>query len=70
MEHRLSGFNRLTRLAGAGMTFTCAVMAPLPLAVRAAAFGSMGAYLLYSALRGSCYLSRLFGRSSAPDRGR
>lgn len=69
MEHRLGGLSRFARLAGAGMSFTCAVMAPLPLAARVAAFGSMGAYLLYTALRGSCYLGRLCSnilRGNAP----
>jgi hypothetical protein len=70
MEHRLGGYNRFARLAGAGMSFTCAVMAPLPLAARVAAFGSMGVYMMYSALRGSCYLSRLFGGSAARGSGR
>jgi hypothetical protein len=34
-----------------------------------AAFGGMGAYLLYTALRGSCYLARLFGGSAARGSG-
>jgi len=70
MEHRLGGFNRFTRLAGAGMSFTCAVMAPLPLVARLAAFGSLGTYLLVSALVGTCWLGRLFGGGSVRSDGR
>lgn len=44
------------------MALTCSVHAPLPLAVRVAAFGTTGVYLLWTALTGSCALSRLLLR--------
>ena len=43
---------------------TCSVEAPLPLAIRIAAFGVMGSYLLITAFTGTCYVSRWLGRSN------
>ena len=49
---------------------TCSFLAPLPLAVRAAVFGSMGGYLLMTALVGTCAVYALTGKSSYPPKAR
>ena len=45
---------------------TCSIFAPLPLLVRVSAFGLMAAYLLYTALSGTCIGYALIGRSTCP----
>jgi hypothetical protein len=42
----------------------------LPLAVRMAVFGTMGAYLLMTALVGTCAAYALLGKSSCPPQAR
>ena len=56
----------LRALAGAGMLL-CSVMAPLSLVVRMTTFGVMGAYLLFTALVGTCLGYRLMGKSTCPN---
>lgn len=45
MTKNVGNWDRALRGIAAMASFTCSVMAPLPLAVRAIAFGGMGAYL-------------------------
>lgn len=47
---------------------TCSFLAPLPLAVRIAAFGTAGVYLLMTALVGTCAGYALMGKSSCPSK--
>jgi len=41
-------------------------LAPLPLVVRVPAFGVLGAYMLVTALAGTCLGYKLMGRSTCP----
>lgn len=64
-------WSRIARALGGVLALTCSVQAPLPLAVRIAAFGTMGAYLLFTALTGRGLRSRISGgsaSSSEPER--
>jgi hypothetical protein len=60
---------RVARGLGGLLALTCSVTAPLPLAVRLAAFGTTGAYLLFSAVRGRCAVTRLLQRSACREPG-
>lgn len=42
----------------------CSFLAPFPLAIRAAVFGTMGAYLLMTALVGTCAGYACMGKST------
>ncbi|NTX01061.1 MULTISPECIES: DUF2892 domain-containing protein [Myxococcus] len=66
MKRNVGKVERLFRALGGLMLVTCAVLAPLPLAIRVATFGVLGAYLLFSALAGSCLGYALMGRSTCP----
>ena len=66
MKRNLGGLDRLFRILGACALLTCAVLAPLPLPVRIAAFGSLGAYLMFTALAGTCLGYTLMGKSTCP----
>ncbi|WP_394823809.1 DUF2892 domain-containing protein [Pendulispora albinea] len=66
MKSNVGRNDRILRgLAGLAM-LTCSVMAPMSLAVRVAAFGAVGAYLLVTAIAGTCLGYRLMGRSTCP----
>jgi hypothetical protein len=66
MKRNVGNTERLFRAVGALVLATCAVMAPLPLGIRVVAFGTLGAYMLFTALAGSCLGYTLMGRSSCP----
>ncbi len=66
MTKNLGNRDRALRVLAAAFAVTCAVMAPLPLLVRVAAFGGMGAYLLFTALAGTCVGYMLMGKSTCP----
>ncbi|QSQ14146.1 YgaP family membrane protein [Myxococcus landrumensis] len=66
MKRNVGNVERLLRALGGLVLVVCAVMAPLPLAVRLAALGGLGVYLLFSALAGSCLGYALMGRSTCP----
>ncbi|MBJ6759147.1 DUF2892 domain-containing protein [Myxococcaceae bacterium JPH2] len=66
MKRNVGNVERLFRALGGLALVTCAVMTPLPLAVRLVAFGGMGAYLLFTSLAGSCLGYALMGRSTCP----
>ncbi|MFP2924545.1 DUF2892 domain-containing protein [Pyxidicoccus sp. 3LG] len=66
MKRNVGNMERLFRALGGLALVTCAAMASLPLAVRLATFGVLGAYLLFSALAGSCLGYVLMGRSTCP----
>ena len=69
MSQNLGKTDRLLRTAAAILLFTCSVMAPLPLTGRLLGCALPGAYLLFTALVGTCLGYRLMGRSTcgAPD---
>jgi purine-cytosine permease-like protein len=64
MKRNVGTGERLLRGAGGAAMATCAVMAPVPMVVRLGVFGVMGAYLLLSALVGTCLGYALIGRST------
>lgn len=67
MKQNVGAWSRVGRaVAGLG-ALTCSVEAPLPLGVRLAVFGSLGAYLLLSALTGRCLGARLLRKSGRPN---
>jgi hypothetical protein len=66
MTKNIGNRDRALRGIAATALFTCSVMAPLPLAVRAIAFGGMGAYMALTALVGTCLAYRIMGRSTCP----
>lgn len=66
MTKNVGNGDRALRGIAATALFTCSVMAPLPLAVRAIAFGGMGVYLAVTALVGTCLGYRIVGMSTCP----
>ena len=70
MKRNLGNGDRLLRAVGGAAMVACAVMAPVPLAVRLAVFGVTGGYLLLSALRGTCLGYTLMGKSTCPTEPR
>lgn len=64
MKKNLGTGERWLRAVGGASLITGSLVAPLPWAVRLAAFGAMGAYLLFTALAGSCLGYRLMGKST------
>jgi hypothetical protein len=66
MKRNLSGVDRVFRALAASALLTCSVLAPLPLGVRMLAFGTMGVYLLISAVAGTCLGYRWMGKSTCP----
>jgi hypothetical protein len=70
MKQNLGTSDRLARALGGASLMTCSFLAPLPLAVRIAVFGTMGAYLLMTALVGTCAGYALIGKSSCRPRVR
>ncbi len=66
MTRNVGSRDRTMRAFAAVLLLTCSVAAPLPLEVRIAGFGVLGAYLLLTALAGSCLGYRLLGRSTCP----
>jgi hypothetical protein len=68
MKKNLGTSDRVARVLGGGSLLTCGFLAALPLAVRAAVFGTMGVYLLMTALVGTCAGYALMGKSSCPPK--
>lgn len=66
MKRNVGTSDRILRAFGALALFTCAVLAPLPLALRVPLFGVLGSYMLFTSLAGTCFGYRLMGRSTCP----
>jgi hypothetical protein len=66
MTKNVGSVDRVLRLLGALGAVICAVVAPLPVAVRVGVFGLLAAYMLFSAAAGTCFGYRLMGRSTCP----
>ena len=64
MNRNVGNTDRLLRLLGALALASCALFAPLPLAVRIVAIGGMGAYMLVTAMVGTCLGYKLLGKST------
>lgn len=64
MKRNVGIGDRVFRLLAASAMGSCAAMAPLPLAVRLATFGTAGTYLLFTAVVGSCLGYRVMGKST------
>ena len=66
MKPNAATWDRIIRaIAGCGM-LTCSLLAPFPVLVRLVALGCGGAYLLGTALVGSCLGYRMMGISTCP----
>jgi hypothetical protein len=70
MKKNVGTSDRLARALGGASLLTCSFLAPLPLAVRVAVFGTTGVYLLMTALVGACAAYALMGKSSCPPKAR
>lgn len=66
MTRNLGRFDRLARASAGGVLVFCAALAPMSVTVRILAFGAPAAYMLFTALKGSCLGYRLMGVSSCP----
>jgi hypothetical protein len=66
MRRNVGNADRVARALGALGLLTCAVMAPLPLGVRLAAFALPAVYLLLTAAVGTCLGYSLMGKSTCP----
>ncbi len=58
---------RMRAIAAAGL-LTCGYLGPVPYAVRLLVFGTMGIYLLITALSGSCAIYGVLGKSTCSAR--
>jgi hypothetical protein len=68
MKKNVGVSDRIARALGGASLLTCSFLAPLPLAARMAVFGTMGVYLLMTAVVGSCVGYALMGKSSCPPK--
>ena len=68
MQNNLATWDRIFRVLAALLLEAGAVWSPLPesTGLRVAGFGLMGAYMLYTALAGTCLGYRLIGFSTCP----
>ena len=66
MVKNLGKSDRAARALAVVALMTCSISAPLPLLVRVSGFGLMAAYLLFTALSGTCLGYALIGRSTCP----
>ena len=55
---------RVLRAVGAAGFLVCALVAPLPWALRMLAFASLGVYMMGTALTGTCLGYKWMGRST------
>lgn len=68
IAHNVGTADRALRAIAATMLFLAAALAPLSPAVRLLGLGGMGAYLMFTAIAGTCLGYRLMGRSTCPAR--
>ena len=69
MTRNIGAVDRWLRVLAGLALAVGAVAAPFSLGVRLGVFGLNAAYLLWSALAGSCVGYRLMGKSTCPARG-
>jgi hypothetical protein len=70
MKRNVGAVDRWLRVLAGLALGVCAVVGPFSLAVRLGVLGLNAAYMLWSALAGSCVGYRLMGRSTCPATGR
>ena len=68
MEKNLGNNDRALRALTVVGLLACSIFLPLPLLARVPAFGVTAAYLLYTALSGTCLGYALLGKSTCPTR--
>ena len=66
MTRNVGNAERIARAVAAVALIVAAFVAPLPLAVRVGALGGMAAYMLFTALSGTCLGYRMRGYSTCP----
>ncbi len=66
MKQNAANWDRALRALGGMAMVVCSVFAPLPLLVRVLALGVVGAYMIGTALFGTCLGYRLMGISTCP----
>jgi hypothetical protein len=66
MKKNVGGIERAMRGFAGAVMLSAGLWAPLPWAVRLVGLGAMGAYMLFTAVAGTCFGYRLMGRSTCP----
>ena len=66
MTRNVGNAERIARALVAVALIVAAFLAPLPLVVRAAGLGGMAAYMLFTALSGTCLGYKMMGYSTCP----
>ena len=66
MTKNLGTTDRILRVVAAAPLTACAFLAPLDAPIRLVAFGGPAAYMLFTALAGTCLGYALMGRSTCP----
>ena len=66
MKQNLASWDRVIRAVAGGGLIVCSIFAPLPILVRVLVFGASGAYMLETALVGTCFGYKLMGISTCP----
>ena len=66
MNKNLGQADRIARVLAGAMFGACAFFAPFELPVRLAVFGGGAAYMLLTALTGTCLGYRMLGMSTCP----
>jgi len=61
---------RVFRGLGAVSMLMCSLFAPVATEIRAPVFGGLGAYLLFTSLKGTCVGYRLMGRNTCAPTAR
>jgi hypothetical protein len=62
----LGNTDRWLRVVAAAAMVSCAFKAPLPATLRLSIFGGLAAYMLLTAVAGTCLGYKLMGRSTCP----
>ena len=70
MKQNAASWDRVARAVAGVSMMICAVFAPLPVLVRVLGLGAGGAYLLGTALVGTCIGYKIMGISTCPAPGR
>lgn len=66
MKHNTGNWDRILRAVAGVAMIICGILAPLPFVVRVLALGAGGAYMIGSALVGSCLGYKMMGISTCP----
>jgi hypothetical protein len=64
MKKNVSSRERALRVVAGGGMLACSVLAPLPMLLRALAFGAGGLYMIGTALAGTCLGYKMMGIST------